>query len=54
MHYLGVHNTLKMSNTYTVIKPDTLREFGNLDEILIPTSDVEFTEVLGEGKVSNH
>ena len=47
--YLGVHNTPEMSNTYTVIKPDTLREFGNLDELLISTSNVEFTEVLGEG-----
>ena len=52
--YLGDQNTIEISSFYTVIKPDTLRECGNLDELLISKSDVEFTEVLGEGKLSNH
>ena len=43
-----------MSSIHTVIKPETLRECGNLAELLISTSDVEFTKVLGEGKLSNH
>ena len=43
-----------MNKFYTIIKPDTLRECGNLAELLISTSDVEFTEVLGEGKLLNH
>ena len=43
-----------MGKIYTVIKPNTLREYGNLDELLISKSDVEFTELLGEGKPSNH
>ena len=45
---------IEMSSIHTVIKPKTLRECGNLAELLISTSDVEFTKVLGEGKLSNH
>ena len=53
--YLGDQlNTIEISNIYSVIKPDTLRECRNLDELLISKSDVEFTEVLGEGKLPNY
>ena len=52
--YIGDQNTIEIYNIFTVIKPDILRECGNVDELLISKSDVEFTEVLGEGKLSNH
>ena len=51
--YLGYPNAIEISDIYAVSKPDTSRECGNLDELLISKSDVEFTEVLGEGKLSN-
>ena len=46
--YTGDYDdTLVVSNTSTIL--NSRKECRNLDELLISTADVEFTEVLGEG-----
>ena len=46
--YTGDYDdTLVVSNTSTIL--NSRKECRNLDELLILTADVEFTEVLGEG-----
>ena len=47
---LGIHNVLFDMSIYTKIDLNSLRrECGNLDELLISTSDVQIDDLLGEG-----